>query len=39
MQLHTNEIDTPKRFAMVRYSAVEDKKYSTIASQRLALIA
>jgi len=26
IQLHTNEIDTPKRFAIVRYSAVEDIK-------------
>ena len=26
IQLHTNEIDLPKRFAIVRYSAVEDIK-------------
>ena len=39
MQLHTNDIDTPKRFAIVRYSTVEDKLFRTIASWRLALIA
>ena len=38
MQLHTNDIDTPKRFATVRYSTVEDKLFRTIASRRLALI-